>query len=153
MEGLLIELNSPQTVVAIILALFIVFIEPIIAKIRGILVAALRRVPILGKGALRAIRLRNKKEIKRLRHNPAEITFQIVRAHTYYLLFWLAVMCYLALLFFGPLRGLANLPKAVQLFVATPIYAFEVLWLMQSERAKILIDNANKIRLRNRPRI
>ena len=150
MDALLTELASPQAVIGITAAVFLMFLEPVITRIRNGLWRLLKLTPKLASRTFRAFRYRYLLKLKKVRRDPLEITYQIARTNTYFLLFWGAVAFYLALIVLGPLSGIGGLPTSVQLVVSAPIYIFELVWLIQDDHAKELIKSAAKIRVKNR---
>ncbi len=73
-----------------------------------------------------------------------QITLSIVRTYSFLIVFLIVMFTYLYLIIFGALKGFGELPSSVQLFIASPIYVFEVLWLMQKEKMLFLIRVAEK---------
>jgi len=72
--------------------------------------------------------------------NPAEVTWHSVRSYARMLLFVGTCFFYLCLISFGPLKGFGQLPIELQAFISSPIYIFEILWLIQREFTKDLIQ-------------
>jgi hypothetical protein len=139
-----------QILLAFGLAVAIALIQPLIDRFRSFLVGLLSHG---AKPVLRLVRARRKRgllAIKNTRWNDAAVTLNIVR--TYALLLVLAgVIGFYAVMFLvGPLRGVEHLPIPVQLLILSPIYVFEVLWLLQREYMLVVVRYRGKLRLRPR---
>lgn len=73
-----------------------------------------------------------------------KVTLNIVRTYAFLIIFLLIFFTYLLLILTGPLKGIGELPRSVQLFIASPIYVFEALWLIQKEKMLFLIHVSEK---------
>jgi hypothetical protein len=82
-----------------------------------------------------------------LRQNGDAVTFQSLKAHTYFILFIGSIFFYIALALLGPLKFMLELSQVNQLLVALPIYVFEILWLSNSMKAQQLIGSRGRLRV------
>ncbi|WP_425973267.1 hypothetical protein, partial [Aeromonas caviae] len=44
----------------------------------------------------------------------------------------------------GPLKGIGNLPSSFIMLISSPIYIFEILWLIQRDKAQTLVKIADE---------
>lgn len=72
--------------------------------------------------------------------NQSEITLQIIRTYALMLIFGALFFTYMFMVFFGPLKGIGSLPASVQLFICSPMFVFEVLWLLQRSYTQDLVQ-------------
>ncbi|OUR67035.1 hypothetical protein A9Q80_05505 [Cycloclasticus sp. 46_83_sub15_T18] len=101
------------------------------------------------KSALRGVTLKETLKIKSIRRNQDEVTFQSIKAHSYFLLFMGACGVYLILFVMGPLRPLLTMPISILLLVISPIFIIEIIWLKQDSYAIKLIKSRGKLRVTN----
>ncbi|WP_432460232.1 hypothetical protein [Agarivorans sp. QJM3NY_25] len=112
------------------------YIDMLIRKASNFLV---RDVPTSVKGVFRKRRLRRLKGILEIRFNDDAVMFQMMKAQTYFLLFWGAIGFYLILLFLGPLVKLIEANTTLAMISVIPIYIAEYFWLVESRKVKNLV--------------
>ncbi|WP_221074762.1 hypothetical protein [Agarivorans aestuarii] len=112
------------------------YIDSFVKKLSNFLV---RDVPTGIKGVFRKRRLNRLKGILEIRFNDDAVMFQMMKAHTYFLLFWGAIGFYLILLFLGPLVSLIEANSTLAMFCVLPIYVAEYFWLVESRKVKNLV--------------
>lgn len=98
-----------------------------------------RDVPSSVKGIFRKRRLKRLRVILEIRFNDDAVMFQMMKTHTYFLLFWGAIGFYLILLFLGPLVSLIEANSTLAMFCVLPIYVAEYFWLVESRKVKNLV--------------
>lgn len=87
---------------------------------------------------------RRKKQALKQIYSPYEMQWLVTRTYSLMLLFGVSITTYVTLLAIGPLRGIGELPVAVQYLTYSPILVFEILWLMQREATRSLIKASLK---------
>lgn len=82
--------------------------------------------------------------IKNLRTSQSSIVYEISKANSYFILF--VIVCCLFLFWFvsGPLNQIAKVSKLAALLISSPIIMIEILWLIQDEFARDLIEYSRK---------
>lgn len=99
------------------------------------------------RGYMRKKKLLNLRKIHALRWNPLEITRLVSRASANYVLFVIFIVVFLALILLTPVhQALKQEPFFVTILLATPIYVFEILWLIPDTQAREAIKSRRKIR-------
>lgn len=98
------------------------------------------------KAYLRGSKLRELRKIKAIRHNQDAVTFQSIKAHTYFLVFMGMSALFLVLLTMGPLTPLLKLPIWLLLLVISPVFITEILWLKQDMYSQRLIERRGNLR-------
>lgn len=102
------------------------------------------------KAYLKGSNLKELRRIKSLRHCPDHVTFETMKANSYYLVFMGVCALYFLLFTIGPLNQLKSFPLWVSIIVMSPIFVMEILWLNQSSFAKRLIKYRARLRVTNR---
>ena len=148
---------SFETVIALIIGLFISYILPKISPyldkffhyIGSILFTV---APRQIKNFFKSRRLKKLLLIRKDRYNQDAVTFQSIKAHVYFMLFWLVIGFYLLLMFMILVNHSSEQSTAITplnsvqailllLLITSPIYIFEFLWLKETSKAKVLIKN------------
>lgn len=92
-----------------------------------------------GRTSIRLMHWRSKRRALEKIHNPYVMQWLIVRTYSLMILFAVSITTYTLLIAIGPLKNIGQLPPAMQYFVYSPVFVFEVLWLIQRESTKNLI--------------
>lgn len=95
----------------------------------------------------RGTRCKELRKVKNIRRNPDQITFESIKANTYFLLFMGCSALFLVLVTMGPLKVFLGTPSWVILLVFSPVFITEIMWLNQSYYAKKLIEYRAKLRV------
>ncbi|KGJ92815.1 hypothetical protein [Colwellia psychrerythraea] len=99
------------------------------------------------KGYFRNKRLNRLKEFRIMRVNNSAVTMQVVRAHTYFILFWGVIAFYMNLLTEPDFPAILDKSFVFGMFLTSPIYIFELLWLSADGKAKKLVKNRGRLGL------
>ncbi|EIO9265707.1 hypothetical protein [Vibrio alginolyticus] len=99
------------------------------------------------KGFFRKRRLRKLKHLRITRKNSSAVTFQIVSAHVYFLLFWGAIFFYVHLLIQADYAKLFETNFWFAMSLSIPIYCFEFAWLRADAHAKELVKQRGRLGL------
>ncbi|ELA9194434.1 hypothetical protein QUO12_002243 [Vibrio parahaemolyticus] len=84
-------------------------------------------------------RLKHIKKLRRTRSIEPLVNDQIAQANTYFLIFWIMVLFYTYLLIGSPVKEVFNINKWMSLLLASPIYYFEIKWLVASGKKQELL--------------
>ena len=106
-----------------------------------------KRIPIYFKKFLRGVRFRQLKKIRTLRHNQDAVTYESIKANTYFLLFCGSAALFLILVTIGPLSAIITMPLWGIFIFASPVLFIEMMWLSQNDFAKSLINYRAKLRV------
>ena len=142
---------EPSVIASLCVSLIIALLSKRLARFGEYLIDHLFLVPMRVKTQIRLLGFRRRKELILDARSYHKVTWSIVRTYTFLIFFSLAVLLYLLLIAIGPLKGIGSLPKTVQMFIAAPIFVFEILWLLQKDKAKSLIRISEQ-RVTNRRR-
>ena len=123
---------------------------PSLKKICSFLARAIRYAPHYLYIFLMSIMLYHKRRIKRMRWDSEEITFQSIRDHAYFVLWVGSIFFYLLLIIQGPLGRISDFPYSVRLFIYSPMFALEAMWLVQHIFTRELIRSRAKIRMKSK---
>jgi len=107
----------------------------------------LKFIPKFIKLTSRGMRLKELRKVKNIRHNQDAVTFQSIKAHSYFLVFMGTLALFLVLFAIGPLKELALISKAASLLALTPVFIMEIIWLNQDSYAQNLIKRRGKLRV------
>ncbi len=91
------------------------------------------------KGFFRKKRLNRLLNLRVTRKNSAAVTFQIVKAQAYFLLFWGVIFFYIYLLIQTNYAKVFESNFWLGLCSSIPIYCFEIAWLNAAGKAKKLV--------------
>jgi len=140
-------LFQTEIILPLFSGLLFVFFSKEILWFRKSLFGILRKSPGFIKNLYLWVRIRHTKKTKKLRRIGDEVTYQTIRAHTYFILFIGSIAFYLALISLGPLKGMGELPASMQYVITAPIYFFEAVWLLQTLNARELISSRSRLKL------
>lgn len=88
-------------------------------------------------------------KVKQLRRNPYAIQYQIAKERSYFLIFIITSLLYLALAFTTQIANLLAVNSLAFIITTAPLYYIEFKWLIENSLVKKLIISANKIRLKD----
>lgn len=137
-------LLEPAVVVSLVGSLLIAMLSKRLANLGEFLLGHVSLIPSKALTRICVLKWRYRKNLILSSRNQHKVTWAIVRTYSFLVFFVLVIVFYLLLITIGPLKGIGNLPGAVQAFIAAPIYIFEVLWLLQKERAQDLVKVAGQ---------
>lgn len=137
-------LLEPAVIVSLIGGLLIAMLSKRLASLGEFCLSHVSLLPSKAIGRIRVLKRRYTKKLILSARNPHRVTLAIVRTYSFLIFLVLVVVLYLLLITIGPLKGIGNLPRAVQAFIAAPIYIVEILWLLQKEKSQDLIKVAEK---------
>jgi len=142
-------LYEPTVLVSLLGSLFIALFSKRLAKVGEYLIARVFLLPRRLRDRFRVRRWRARRNLIEQARGHHSVTLSIARTNAFLLIFVFSLVAYLLLITLGPLKGIGDLPFAVQAFIASPMYAAEVLWLIQRERMTKLVRIAES-RVTNR---
>lgn len=128
-------LAEPAVLITVVIALFAHYL----AALGRLLVRGFFAFPSVLKIWLRVKKIGYKRKLLMMSTNPSEITWHIVRTYAFLMLFVVTFVAYILVVTLL-LEGVANLPVAVQLLFAFPVFIWEVLWLKQKNITKDLME-------------
>lgn len=134
MNQILLDVNDPAWWFTCLFPLFVMWL---ITKI-------FRKLQPVASNLIRASKLRNLKKVKSLRWDPLQIQYLIGRANANYTLFIGSIILAIVLVAFTPARDALKSVPLGMLF-ASPIYLFEILWLISDSTAKEAIKARRKV--------
>jgi len=105
-----------------------------------------RELPSGVKSLFRSRKLKKIIAFRKLRANQDAVTFQIIKAHSYFILFWGVIAFYVFLLVMGPYYDLLETKRTLALIFTLPIYFFEILWIIETGKAKKLVKQRGYFR-------
>lgn len=135
-------LLEPAVIVSLVGSLLIALLSKRLASLGEFLLRHASLIPLKTVARIRVLKRRHRKTLILNARNQHKVTWAIVRTYSFLIFFFLVIALYLLLITIGPLKGIGNLPRSVQVFVAAPIYIFEVLWLLQKDKAQQLVKVA-----------
>lgn len=110
-----------------ILAYVIPKISPYIDKLISLISSFfLNHVPNIIRNYFRARRLKKHNHIRKIRYNQDAVIFQIIKAHSYFILLWLLISFYALLMIIGPYMQFIEDYPVLSSVCFLPIYIFEV---------------------------
>ena len=142
-------LLEPTVFASVVISLLIAMLSNRLANFGEFLIAHVSLLPVKVRNRIRVVKWRRKKKIILTIRNHHKVTRAIIRSYTLLIFFFLTSVLYMFLITTGPLKGMGSFPSSIQLLITSPIYLFEVLWLLQRDEAQTLIKVADK-RLFNR---
>lgn len=145
--------SDPIVVMPLIVSIALMFLQPEILKLRSLLISLVLHSPKFIRNFVLHFRVKHKKKIKNTRWNQDEFLFRIAKANSYKILFFGSVAFYLAMIALGPLKGINTWPDIIQHFIASPLYAFEILWLLEASFVKELLTARAKLRVTNKKKL
>lgn len=137
-------LLDPTVIVSTIISLLIGMLSTKLTRLGDSLFSHASLIPTKLYTRIRMLKWRHKKKLILEARNQHNVTWSIIRAHAFLMLFALSVTFYLLAILIPPFKEIGSLPKSVQLFITSPIYILEVLWLIQREKAQELVRVAGK---------
>lgn len=137
-------LFEPAVLVSIFGSLLIAMLSKRLTRLGEYLITHISLAPKKVHGRLRILKWRNKKKLILTARSPHKVTWAIVRTYAYLIFFVLVIVLYLLLITLGPLKSIGKLPWELQAFIASPIYVFEILWLLQKEKTRQLVNVAEQ---------
>ncbi len=137
-------LLESSVLVSILGSLLIAMLSRRLTRLGEYLLTHISLAPRKVRGRLRIAKWRNKKNLLLKARSPHQVTWAILRTYSYLIFFVLIIALYLLLVTLGPLKGIGSLPWQLQAFIASPIYIFEILWLLQKEKTLTLVRIAEQ---------
>lgn len=137
-------LLEPTVIVSLIASLLIAMLSRRLTRLGEFMISHISLLPMRVRTKIRILKWRHRKNIILTARNQHKVTWSIVRTYTFLIFFVLIVIFYLCLITIGPLNGIGNLPRSVQALISSPIYIFEVLWLLQNSKAQTLVKTAER---------
>ncbi|MBV1928501.1 MAG: hypothetical protein KUG81_03210 [Gammaproteobacteria bacterium] len=137
-------LFEPAVITSLLVSLFIAMLSKRLTRLGEYFISHISLLPKKVRTKIRVLKWRYRKTLILTARNQHNVTWAIVRTYTFLMFFVVVITLYLMLITIGPLKGIGNLPASVQAFIASPIYIFEVLWLLQKYKAQVLVKVAGK---------
>ena len=137
-------LFEPSVITSLIVSAVIAMLSKRLTHMGEFLISHISLLPKKARTKIRVLKLKYRKRLILTARNQHNVTLAIVRTYTFLMFFGLAIALYLILITIGPFKGIGSLPASAQAFIASPIYIFEVLWLLQKDKAQILVKIAGK---------
>lgn len=86
-------------------------------------------------------------KLRRTRSIEPLINNQVAQANTYFLLFWIMTLFYMYLFIGSPIKEVFNISHWISVLLASPVYFFELKWLIASGRKEELLSIMRKKRV------
>lgn len=137
-------LFEPAVVASTLIALAIALFSNRLARTGEFLISQVSVAPGKVRTRIRVARWRYRRRLLLAARSDFRVTYALIRAAVFQLMFFFTIGLYFLLITGELFKGIGNLPVPVQLFLSSPIYIFEALWLLQSERAKNLAKAAER---------
>jgi len=106
--------------------------------------------PSITRRAFRVSQCKRLRYIKNARWSMASVNYEIAKAHTRFIIFFVSCVTFLGWLAYEPIQNLFVRNFVVGVIFTSPIYIFELLWLTQDAKVKELIRYHNKLRITKR---
>lgn len=142
-------LYDPAVLVSLLGSLLIALLSKRLARFGEYLITHVFLLPRRFRDRLRVKRWGSRRNLIERARGHHSVTLSIARTYAFLLIFVVSFVAYLLLITLGPLKGIGDLPFAVQAFIASPMYVAEALWLFQRDRMTTLVRIAEK-RVTNR---
>ena len=114
-----------------------------------VIAAVLKKAPLIFRPIFKWLAIRELKKLKRKRFNYSAVTYEIMKSHTLMLLFSMLCIAYFYIYTQTPQSSTNSLIFAIK---TSPLYLVEVMYLMQREHTKKLVQSVGKIRITKRLR-
>ena len=134
-------------ITSVVIPFLLYMISPILDRLRNIIIRLVSRMPSVIRATWRSRRAKNLNKIKKQRQNGDLVTYVSIRSHAYLILFFGSLAAFWWLTISGALQRFNEMPNTVQLIIGLPIFIFEVLWLINNEKAKTLVSYRGKLRV------
>ncbi|HBH7880235.1 TPA: hypothetical protein KDX61_003829 [Vibrio parahaemolyticus] len=114
-----------------------------------VIAAILKNAPLVLKPIFKWFTIRELKRLKRKRFNYSAVTYEIMKSHTLMLLFAMLCIAYFYDYSQVPQSSTSWLVIAVK---TSPLYVVEIMYFIQREHTKSLVQSVGKIRITKRLR-
>jgi hypothetical protein len=135
---------EPAVLISLIGGLFIAMLSKRLTRLGEYVISHFSLLPVKSRRKIHILKWRHRKSLIITARSHHKVTWAIVRCYTLLILFILVITLYLLLITVGPLQGMGKLPGSVQAFISAPIYVFEILWILQKDKAQTLIKVAER---------
>lgn len=135
---------EPSVIISIVISLLIAMLSKRLANLGEKTIAYLTSFSFKIKNKINTMKWRKRRSLLLSIRNEHKVTWAIIRSYTFFILFSLIFISYMFLLTIGPLKGIGNLPSSVIILISSPIYIFEILWLVQRDKAQTLVKIADE---------
>lgn len=153
MSNLLENEVISQIVISVIGGFFVIILHYIFKKLYlSALAPSLSRALIWVKTRARRNRAKKLWELKNLRRDPTEVTRLTIKANTHFALFIISLGFFAGLILF--LTGDEAIPTTLfgKVMLGSPVFFFEVLWLINHMEAEDLTKQRRKLFYRPKSR-
>lgn len=140
---------EPSVIISIVTSLLLAMLSKRLANLGECTIAYLTSFSLKIKNKINIFKWRKKRALLLSIRNEHKVTQAVIRTYTFFILFSLVFISYMFLLTIGPLKDIGNLHSSIILFISSPIYIFEVLWLIQREKTRTLVKIADE-KIKNR---
>lgn len=145
MEELLNAFVEPAFIAASLFSIALYFAAPVLERLREILLQRVSSISSFLRSWIRRLKAKKLRKIKTQRQNGDLVSYELMKANAYLVLFFGCLAAFWWLLLGGVFLHINTLPIPVQLFMASPIFVFEVLWMLQQERSQELLKYRGKL--------
>ncbi|AVF93880.1 hypothetical protein AL552_08745 (plasmid) [Vibrio diabolicus] len=109
-----------------------------------VIAAVLKKAPLIFRPIFKWLAIRELEKLKRKRFNYSAVTYEIMKSHALMLLFSMLCIAYFYIYTQAPQSSTNSLIFAIK---TSPLYLVEVMYLMQREHTKKLVQSVGKIRI------
>ena len=106
-----------------------------------VIAAVLKKAPLIFRPIFKWLAIRELKKLKRKRFNYSAVTYEIMKSHALMLLFSMLCIAYFYIYTQAPQASTDSLVFAIK---TSPLYLVEVMYLMQREHTKKLVQSVGK---------
>ena len=124
---------------AIIIGLSIAIFATYLSKLGVFFVSNIALMPKKLLTFLRIKKFKYRRKLITNSKNQSKVTLHIIRTYAFMLVFGALFFAYMFMMLLGPLKGSGSLPSSIQLFICSPMFIFEMLWLLQRSFTQDLI--------------
>lgn len=135
---------EPSVIISIVTSLLIAMLSKRLTNLGEITISYLTSFSFKIKNKISIMKWRKRRSLLLSIRNEHKVTRAIIRAYALFILFSLVFISYMFLLTIGPLKGIGNLPSSFIMLISSPIYIFEILWLIQRDKAQTLVKIADE---------
>jgi hypothetical protein len=95
----------------------------------------------------RGRKLNKHKVFRKTLYNESAVTREIIKTYSYFLLFWLSISFYFLLIVLGSLNDIFDKNLVLGIFTVSPVYLFQIMWMLASSKSNKLIKCRGRIRI------
>ncbi len=134
------ELLDVITDIPVLLSLILAIFSSYVGKLGSFIVNGIGSLPSKFKRVHRIRKINKIRKYLLIAINPYDVTWHIVRTYFYLTMFIMCIFFYIIFIKIGSFGNISGLPTQAQHLIYSPIYIFEVLWIVQRDFTRGIIQ-------------